>query len=419
MDGNPQPAEGAGDGPSAALAATPVETELSATDRLLIALIIVLAVAAVLLLARTTALLLWHDYLVTWDGADASGRPAFITHTLGLGTLLIVTLFAPFDTILHEGAHALGGRLAGFWLEAVQVGVIRLTRTAKGIKLGLAKRRWWVGGSTHSFPTDERNLRLRYALFVALGPLADLLLGFLSAALAHVALTASPPLPTAAEALDIIGLLGLGGFVLNAVPFKLGKAQNDGWFLLQLLTGSRAMERAMLFGVLRGYTLRQIPAEGRSPAVLARAQALAATRAERHLVAVYAYSAALSAGDAEAAGRQLDQAIATAAPPGPAGALAHEIAYFEARYRRRPDAARAWLARASGDQFASFTRPRALAAILLAEGRHAEARTQAAEGLIAREAYAHTSGRQYREEERQLRAMLDEAERTPNTPSAT
>jgi hypothetical protein len=417
LDGNPQPAEGASDRPSAAPLA-PVENELSATDRLLIALIILLAVVAVMLLARTAALLLWADYFASWNGADASAHPGFISNTLGVLTLMVFILFAPFNTILHEGAHALGGRLAGFWLEAVQVGFIRLTRTPKGIKLRLAGRRWWVGGSTQSFPTDEHNLRLRYALFVAPGPLADLLLGFAGAVLAHVALAASPPNATAAEVCDIVALLGLTGFVFNAVPFKLGKARNDGWFLLQLLIGSRAMERAMLFGVLRGYTLRQIPAEGRSPAVLARAQALAATRAERHLVAVYGYSAALSAGDVETAGRQLDQAVATAAPPGPTGALAHEIAFFEARYRRRPEAARAWLARASGDQFASFMRPRALAAILLAERRYTEARTQAVEGLIAREAYAHTSGRQYREEERQLRAMLDEAERAPSAPDA-
>jgi hypothetical protein len=416
MDDSPHPGEHATAIRSDAPIALPAATELSSIDRLLIGCIIALVAVAVFLLARATVILLQQDYATFWRGTQASGRPTFVAHSLGLSAVLVITLYTPLDTLIHESAHALGGRLAGFWLESVQVGFVKLTRTNTGLKLGLAGRKWWVGGSTRSYPVVESNLRLRYALFIALGPLADLLAGFLGAVLAHAALSANPPNVTAAAILDIIAVLGLSGFVLNAVPIKVWRAQNDGWFLLQLLIGSRSVERAMVFTALRGYTMRQIPADGRSPTLISRAQALAASRAERHLAAVYAYSLALSFGEIEAAGRQLDQAAATAAPPGPAGALAHEAAYFEARHRGRPDAARAWLQRGHDHQFASFMRPRALAAILLAERHYAEARAHAAEGLVAREAYAHISGRQYREEERQLRAMLDEAERALNAP---
>ncbi|HEV2237540.1 MAG TPA: hypothetical protein VGR57_12830 [Ktedonobacterales bacterium] len=411
-----------GDGASTAVqtptpVAAPAAPEWSRTDRALITIIILLGLAAILLLARTTALLLQSDLDATWSSLLVSGRAGFTDRLPGYSLLLLIVV-GPFITLIHESAHALGGRLAGFWLASIQVGWVKLTRTKAGVRLGFSKKRWWAGGSTLSYPVGDHHLRLRYAAFVAPGPISDLLVGFLGAAMAHLALAASVPSPLAVEGWEIVAILGFSGFLLDGIPFKLWKARNDGWFLLQVLFGTRSMERSMVFATLLGYTARETPARDRSPAVFARALELASSRAEAHVAAVYAYSYALETGDIAMAARQIDQAIATTAPPGPVKTIAHEVAYFTARYRRHPDAARAWLERAYGDRFLSFMRPRALAAILLMEGRYAEARAQAAEGLVALAAYARSSGRRYREEEQQLRAMLAEAERAQATQAA-
>src|SRR5262249_32694637 len=64
--------------------------------------------------------------------------------------------------------------------------------------------------------------------------------------------------------------------------------------------------------------------------------------------------------------------------------LALEAAYFIARHDGTPALARAWLVAAhSGTPYDAFMRPRAEAAILLAEGRAAEAHLRAAAGLDA------------------------------------
>jgi hypothetical protein len=422
MADDQQPGDGTGAAVQpGALSAPPADTELSYTERLLIMVIVALAVLATVLVARTTAVLLWQDNSTAWRVLGSVGYAPRHIGWLDPGTILILSIpLGPLGTLAHEGGHALGGRLAGFWLASVQVGFVKLTRTNTGLRLGLSKKKWWVGGSTSSYPVDELNLRLRYTLFVALGPLTDLLLGFLAAEFAHFALSAAPSNAIAYDTLDLLAIFGFTGFILNIIPLKLWRLRNDGWFLLQLLIGSRSMERAMVFAILRGYTEREVPVGGRSPSVIARAQAIAADRPEAHLAAIYAYSNALALGDAAAAGRLLDQVIATAAtPPGPVSTLAHEIAFFEARHRGRPAAARTWLERAHNDRFQSFMRPRAMAAILLAEARYAEARAQAAEALVAREAFAHTSGRQYREEEEDLRAMHEEAGRALESPGST
>jgi hypothetical protein len=389
----------------------PAETSMAPTERLLVALIIAVSVGGVLLLARATVVLFWRDTTTYWPTfwpprlAPRESRLFVLVALLFWGSV-----FSALITFVHECAHALGGRLAGFWLASIQVGVFKLTRTNRGLQLSLSAEKW-VGGRTVSYPVGDHDLRLRYALFVAMGPLSGLLLGFLGAELAHAALTAFPPNTFAAASFDGLAAFSFISFIENLIPIKLRRLKNDGWSLLQLLISGRTMERAIVFSTLRGYTLRDVPLLDRPPSLVPRALALARGRPKEHLAAVYAYSLALARGDVETAGRMLDRAIATAAPPAPSATLAHEVAYFEARHRGRPEAARAWLERAASDRFSSIMRPRATAAILLAEGRYAEARAQAAEGLIAREAYAHSTGRRNQEEEESLRAMFEEAQR--------
>jgi hypothetical protein len=102
--------------------------------------------------------------------------------------------------------------------------------------------------------------------------------------------------------------------------------------------------------------------------------------------AFLAYGYHLARGDHAAAGEQLayamDQLDAFAAGVRPA--LLVEAAYFAARHQGDPARARGYLERTTGASLVEpYTRRRAEAAVLHAEGRHDEARAAAAAGLEA------------------------------------
>ena len=97
------------------------------------------------------------------------------------------------------------------------------------------------------------------------------------------------------------------------------------------------------------------------------------------------YYYALDSGQSERAGRLLDLAVSQLqgyqADLRPA--LLLEAAFFAARHRRNVAAARAWLEQAQGGHAERYTRLRAEAAILWAEGSYAEAAAKAEAGLAA------------------------------------
>jgi hypothetical protein len=400
-----------------AVISRPKERQANLTERLLVAALYSCTALIAALLARATFPQAWGDMGVAFDRlvpvGIAFGRPDLVPIGLGVLTLLL----SPFSNLIHELGHALGARFAGLWLAVIQVNVVRLTRTNTGLRLSLVKPSRWLAGFVSSYPLDGHNLYLRNSLFVLMGPLADLATAVLATEAAHAALGADQPNAIAYFCFYSFIFLGWGGLFFNIVPIKLGRVRSDGWRLLLLITGNRAYQSALVFSVLQGYVACDLFAREYSPAVLARAKALAVKPAELVWAAFLAYAHALDSGNITAAGHLLDEAVAVADPPSQADALAHEVAYYEARFRKRPAEARAWLARGQADQYASFMRPRAQAAIALAEGHYREARDCAAKGLAALQAYSRSSGRQARSEERELRALLADAEHAIGTQS--
>jgi hypothetical protein len=99
------------------------------------------------------------------------------------------------------------------------------------------------------------------------------------------------------------------------------------------------------------------------------------------------YEAAMDRGEIEAGGRHLDAAVALRSEKwtGSDAILFTEAAYYAARHRLDPRAARALLGFAHGGAVVDYLRARAEAAVLCAEGRGLEGRQRAVAGLAALE----------------------------------
>jgi hypothetical protein len=397
----------------------PVSSEPASSIRLLAGVIVGIALICAILLVRITALVIWQDQFVALRAAGQLSLDIgdlHLRHSLAILPLALALIV--FDSAVHEGAHVFGGWLMGFRFEAVQIGPLTIRRDLFGLRARLSPKRLF-GGSTSSHPTAERNVRAREAVTVAFGPLSSLALAAGAALLERATVARAgaaaffPGLnPLAETLLAGLAVLSLASFVENIVPLKLGTIENDGMILLGLLLGTRASERRIALSLLRGYTLAGVEPRDRPPDLALRAAALARGTSAEHGAWVSAYSRALDTGDAQGAGVYLDRALATQATSGgPSGTFAHELAFFEARYRSHPALARFWLERGRGDRFDAMMRPRALAAILLLEGRREEAAASARAGLAALEEFRAASGRPYYADEASLRALLADAER--------
>src|SRR5262249_50208989 len=117
-------------------AAVPAE-KLSNGETLLVVLIIGFILLGVVGVLRLTVLLLWRDlhatHLALGEMLDGFGGNLleYLAAILVLGLLLDLIV-----TAVHEGGHALGGRLVGFWFAAIHVRPVTIRRTPFGLRIG-------------------------------------------------------------------------------------------------------------------------------------------------------------------------------------------------------------------------------------------------------------------------------------------
>ena len=407
-------APGAPDGPVAPPAVlSGGDSDVAA--RLFTVLIVVLAVVLAASIARLAVLLLQRNTVFIERAVREVAQGTARYHVSAFaGAIGLVFVAMCVDVFAHESGHVLGAALVGFRFVSVRFGVLNVRRTRRGLRLSLSFKNW-SGGAAVYYPVSTSDMRLRYSLSVALGPMASLLLAFGAAALldsyvSHAGGSLSAPNPTVVLLLTSIGVFSLCSFVENLIPLKFRHVRNDGRRLLTMALGGPRCERMLLLALLYGYHQRKVPPREQPAWAILRLLALSRDSDEEMFASICAYSWALDSRDVAHAAVYLECAIAAhRAPSKPKATLAHEIAFFTARYHRRPDIARTWLAHGAGDRFGAFMRPRAEAAILLAEGRYAEASECAGRGLAAWERYVQTADHFYRMEERDLRELLTEA----------
>lgn len=162
----------------------------------------------------------------------------YLLPTGGVGMLKLLVLAAvPFVWLLvvgwHELGHLVGGRLTGGRFLLYIIGPFQWQRTPAGIRFSWNRRINLAGGMAACLPMDQRDLTRRFALMIAGGPLASLVLVVLAlwvaAGFAHVG-WAGPQHIAMFTAL-LSGLI----YLLTALPGEAGGFRTDGRRLINLL----------------------------------------------------------------------------------------------------------------------------------------------------------------------------------------
>lgn len=285
---------------------------------------------------------------------------------------------------LHEIGHLIGGLLVGFRFRFCTIGPIEITRRQDRIHVRLTAR-LLSGGVAGTVPEDDRDLRRRMAVMLASGPAMSLLLALAAGGLTLVLGDRVHNL--ASFSLWSVAGMSLFLFVVAMIPTNTAGFKSDGAALLLLAKGGPGTDRYVtLFGLASAMSGRGVPYGDLDPEAIARALRLADGTTHEISAHLLAHGHARDRGDIATAGRHLDAAMALRSiyPPSLRPELDLIAAYFEARHRGDLAKARAWLETGRQDSLlkAPYRQALAEAAVLLAEGDHAGARSKAEAGLL-------------------------------------
>lgn len=304
---------------------------------------------------------------------------------------LIVTV------VVHELGHVVVGYACGLRVARVQLGPLEIRDFGRPRVRLVASLQ--AGVVLVPFDRAAALGPLRWSLIAstAAGPLIGLGSGAAALALAGGLRFADP-----FDLLQAVGQLSLILGAINCLPIRSGEQLADGRRIFSLLLRNRECGHILASTLMLAEAL-----SGRRPREWDPALLDVMNRAPDDVFArLCLYEAAVDRGEIDAAGRQLDAAVALRSEKWTAAdaVLFTEAAYFVARHRGNARAARALLGLADGGRVASYLRDRAEAAVLCAEGRALEGRQRAVAGLAALE-------RARRSDEAPCREQLEELAR--------
>ena len=291
----------------------------------------------------------------------------------GLAVLALVPAFF-FAVLLHELGHVATGLIAGLSFRKLVVGALMLTHENRGYRLRFAGKGVMAGGLTVMIPRGPAEIRQKYLLFVAGGPLVTLLL-FLPVALL--------PWGTLTAALLFVNLF-LAVFCL--FPMKIGGFYNDAKAIGILRADGPDADRlsAVLYLLsLDGQAVapRNWPAE-----VVAKTLAEGGSNEFRTSARIVAHLYAQDALPPAEIAAALENALAVSHEMSPMQRASYfaEAAHFQGVTNRNAELARAWLADARAVKNAVLQKgwdEEALASIAYAEGNEEEFRLHHARTL--------------------------------------
>jgi hypothetical protein len=272
-----------------------------------------------------------------------------------------------FAVLLHELGHVAAGLVAGLEFRRVLVGPLAFTREARGCRLRFLGKRFLAGGYTQMIPRGPADIRRKFLLFLAGGPVATLLLFLPVAVLPWGTITAA---------------LLFANLVL--APFSLIPMEMQGFYTdargIQILRerGPAANRLAAVLYLLaldgQGVAPREWPGD-----VVAKALEEGGGTAFRTSGRIVAH---MYAQDAVA----LENALAVSQEMTAGQRLTYfaEAAFFQGATNRNGARARAWLNDARAVKGAIAQKgwdERALSAIAVAEGDEAGLREHVARAL--------------------------------------
>jgi hypothetical protein len=288
----------------------------------------------------------------------------------------------------HELGHLVGGWAGGGRFLLYVVGPFMWRRSPAGVQFAWNRNVNLSGGLAACLPLDvARVTPRRTALMIAGGPLFSLV--FAVACVWAAALFAAQPAGLVPGLLQhatvVAALVSFAVFVVTALPGTAGGFHSDGRRFLNLLRGGPGAEQENALMALTTASLGGVRPADYDAGLLQRAL----SRRDGSLFDLYAHLTAFHhAVDTRQFARAqelLDYVVAGEADLAPfmRDAVRCEYAWLLARHGGDAPAARTWLDSAGPLPFDPATRLRAEAAVLLAEGRRAEAAAKAREGLHA------------------------------------
>jgi hypothetical protein len=326
-------------------------------------------------------------FLVARGGLQALPEFGFTRPQIVLVTLLIPLLYM-LCVALHELGHVLGGKLVEFRMLLYIVGPLRVDRTPQGLKAGFNRSILLAGGLAAMVPIGLHDLRRRAIVMVAGGPLLSLMGGAQFLALYQ----ATSPALFHADAPFIAQLTGLsfltlGGAslligLLTLVPSRSGGFYSDGARMLRLMRTGDQTEREVALLALTGLSMGGSRPREWDLGLVEQGVGIQDGGPFEVLGRQYAYAHALDTGNVDAARVHLEEALDRVhqLPAGARASLFLTAATFYALHDGDAARARSYLDRARrGIMPAPHQRHVAEAAICLAEGDPAGARTAAAE----------------------------------------
>ncbi|MBS0632649.1 MAG: hypothetical protein JSS11_12110 [Verrucomicrobia bacterium] len=310
-------------------------------------------------------------------------------------TLLPVLILAPawlLVVAVHAGGHLAGGWATGGKFLLCAVGPLRWQCTPAGVRFYWNRRFNVLGGLAACLPLDPARVTpRRLAVMIAGGPLASALLALAGLGVARAMRGAADLAGRCAHgcALEVAGL-SLLVLALTVFPRTQNGFKSDGRRVLELLRGDRRSQQEMAMITLTALGLVGVRLADYDPRLVAQATALRDGSLSDLGGQLIGYYHAADLGETGRAQVFLDRMVEGEGQlmPFVRDVVRCEYAWFLATHAGEPMMARAWLDGAGPAEFDPAVRLRAEAAVLLAEGRRAEAAARAKEGL---QALAHRS----------------------------
>lgn len=319
-----------------------------------------------------------------------------VTNPLVIASFVLIA--CPTAVIIHELGHLLAAFLVGFQVSEFRAWPISVVRGGSGFHLRFGLRRWSPLGFVAAAPRNWRRLRVRWGLFVASGPLANLAVGAVLIVPGGMLLAATPKpgddgllksIHTttfqAGSATMLMAAINLAFCFANLVSTPIGGHRYDGVHLLDCVLNYPGIRRTI--AVMRlAADLRsgQRPREW-NPATVEDMLSYSDGSAVDINARLFGYYHALDCGQTDRAATLLRQALADwQRYPVPNQAwLVLEGSYLAGFFDRDFEACRLWLLRAGEGAAEKQTRLRAEAALAFAEGRYGDAVRLAELGLEA------------------------------------
>ena len=303
-------------------------------------------------------------------------------------------LLLPFVWLIvvafHELGHLVGGWIGGGRFLLYVVGPFSWKRTPAGVRFAWNNNLNVAGGLASCLPLDPaRTTPRRTAVMIAGGPVFSVVLAVLMLWLAAglTVIATAPVLIFAQHTAMIIAGMSLLIFLVTVIPGSGGGFKTDGRRFFELIRGDARSVQESAVMTLTTASLGGVRPADYDPRLVAQAISLR----DGSLFDLYAHLTAshhfFDTGQPARAQALLDHVLASEEQLAPFArdTLRCDYAWLLARHTSDVAAARAWLDYAGPLDIDPATRLRAEAAVLLAEGRLAEAAEKARAGLHATE----------------------------------